>query len=216
MLFRFFFFIWVFLIPHAVSAGWTGIAAFVGQHKSDWLVSTTKLNADSRIYGLQIEERTLIGLRIGARASQNSLTLENPLDLTQFEKYNVQSLSFYLRWPFPMTDSLTLYNQFNYQFNLGNQSGVDNTTDTDIDWIETSINIGISLRLGPVSIRPFAVYRSINGEISSPTVVRKIDLKDNQSTGVLLDIHVEPTAYVRLEATTSGSDSLMLSFVREY
>lgn len=216
MLIRLLFFCWVFLLPHAVSASWTGIAAFVGQHESDWLVSTTKLNADSRIYGLQIEERTLIGLRIGARAGQNSLTLENQLDLTQFEKYNVQFLSFYLRWPLAMTDSLTLYNQFNYQFNLGNQSSVANTTDTDIDWIETSINLGISLRLGPVSIRPFTIYRSINGEISSPTVVRKIDLKDNQSTGILLDIHVEPTAYIRLEATTSGSDSLMLSFVREY
>lgn len=203
-------------MPTIVSASWTGIAAFVGQHESDWSVSGTTLNADSRIYGLHIEERTRIGLRIGARAGQNSLTLENPLDLTQFEKYNVQFLSFYLRWPIAVTDMLTLHNRFNYQFNLGNQSSVDNATDTDIDWIETSINIGISLRLGHVSLRPFAIYRSITGEISSPSVVRKIDLKDNLSTGVLLDIHVEPTAYVRLEATTSGGNSLMLSFVREY
>lgn len=206
----------IFLFSTFSSASWTGIGAFVGQYESDWSVAGTTMNSDSRIYGLQIEEKTLIGLHIGARAGQDSLTLENPLDLTQFEKYNVQFVSFYLRWPLALTDSLSLHNLFNYQFNLGNQSSVDNTTDTDIDWIETSFHIGISLRLGPASIRPFVTYRSINGEISSAATVRKIELKDNQSTGVLLDIYVEPTAYVRLSATTSGSDSLLLSFVREY
>lgn len=188
----------------------------MGQHESNWSVAGTTLRADNRIYGLHIEEKTLIGLSIGARAGQNSLTLENQQDLTQFEKYNVQFVSFYLRWPLKLTDLLTLKSRFNYQFNLGTQSGVDTETDIDIDWIETSLDIGVNLRLGPLSISPFAVYRSIDGEISSATSVRKIDLNDNNSAGVRLDIHVEPTAYVRLEVIATGADSLMLSFVREY
>lgn len=204
------------IVPHTSNAAWTGIGAFVGQHESDWSVSATRLDANSRIYGLQIEEKTLIGLSVGARAGQNSLTLENPQDLTRFEKYNVQFVSIYLRWPSALTHSLTLHSLFNYQFNLGSHSRVDNVTETDIEWIEASINVGLSLRLGAISIRPFVNYRSLDGEISAPAEVRKIDLKDNQSAGVLLDIHVEPTAYVRLEASTSGSDSLMLSFIREY
>ena len=48
------------------------------------------------------------------------------------------------------------------------------------------------------------------------TNIRKIELNDDQSAGLILDIYVERTAYVRLKATNSGGESLFISFVREY
>lgn len=206
------------IFTQASWAAWTGIAAFAGQQESGWLLNGQAIDADSRLYGLQVEDRSSVGLYVGARVGKNSLRLENLINTSSIEKYDVQSLSFYLRWPIPLTDTLSLHTSFNYQFNTGSQyeDDTDPETETEIDWIETALEIGVSLRLGIISIRPFVEFRSINGEITTPASIRKIELKEDYNSGVLMDIYVERTAFVRLKATFSDSDSLFISFVREY
>jgi hypothetical protein len=203
-------------MPQVSLAAWTGIAAFAGQQESDWSLNGQAINADSRLYGLQAEERSRVGLHVGARVSQNSLRLESPLNTPTLEKYEVQQLAFYLRWPIPLNDTLTLHTRVDYQYNTGNRSKIDNDNDIDIDWIETTLETGLSLRMGLFSIRPFVNFSWINGEITTPASITKIELDDGHSAGVLVDIYVERTAFVRLKATASGSDSLFISFVREY
>ncbi len=64
------------LLPLQVLAtGWTGIAAFVGKSDSDWLQASSVKLANIDFYGLRIEEKTEIDLRVGARAGQFDLRL---------------------------------------------------------------------------------------------------------------------------------------------
>lgn len=202
------------LLSTPASAYWTGISAFVGQSESDWLLDGTLRQADITHFGLSIEEKTQVGLSIGARAGQISLRLKDLPISAQAEKFNAQFLSLYLRWPLPLTETLKLHTHFNYQFNLGDIS--DGSEDTDIEWSEVTINIGISLQLGRISIRPFIEFRSIDGDITSDNSTRVFELESQNSSGLIVDLYVEPTAFIRLMASSGESRAMMLSFVREY
>lgn len=202
------------LLPQPVLAAWTGIGALLGETETDWSFSGNILQADGRFIGLRIEEKSQIDLRIGASAGQFSLRLEDPLDITQTEKLDGQFLSFYLRWPTALSEHLKLHTFLNYQFNLGDQS--DDLDSNELEWTETTLDIGLSLQLGRLSIRPFINYRSIDGDIAANTGTRIFKIQDNQSSGLVLDMYVERTAYVRLRITSSSNPSMTFSFVREY
>lgn len=202
------------MLPQSVLAAWTGIGAFVGEGDTDWSFNGTVLQASSRNYGFRIEEKTQVDLRVGASAGQLSLTLKDPDNILPTEKFEGQFLSFYLRMPVRLTDHLKLHTDLNYQFNLGEQSG--DMDESEIDWTETTVNIGLSLQLGRFSIRPFINFRSVDGDIVSETDTRVYKIEDNQSSGLILDMYVERTAFVRLKMTSSSNSSMFLSFVREY
>lgn len=202
------------LFPVSAQALWTGISGFVGQSERDWLLDDTVRQADITHFGLSIEEKTRVGLSIGASAGQLSLRLTNSPSSAQVDKYRANFLSFYLRWPLQLTKLLTLHTRFNYQFNLGIKS--NDLENTDIEWSEVFLNIGISLQLGWISIRPFIEYRSLDGDITSDNSTRVFELEDQRSSGLILDFYVEPTAFVRLMASSGESQAMMLSFVRQY
>ncbi len=206
-------FIFILLVsPQPGFSAWTGIAAFVGEGESDWLLNDDIRRADRLFYGFRIEEKSKIGLRVGASAGHFDLKLKDPDYIIQPEKFGGQFLSLYLRWPHQLTQSLSLHTSVDYKFNLGSQSA----TEDEIDWTELTVNLGLGIKIGVLSLRPFVSYRRINGDIVSDTSARFIKLEDNQRAGLIFDIHVEPTAYVRLLVGDSNHQAMMLSFVREY
>ena len=195
------------------SAAWTGIGAFVIQGDADWQLGGNVLQNDFTQYGLRIEEKTEVNLRIGASVGQFDLRLLDQTGSLPLEQYDGQFLSFYLRWPEQLTDSIRLHSLFNYQFYNGQQL---DDQETEINWTEISLELGVSLELGRLSLRPFVDYRYIDGDISGSAPTRLLDLQDAYSSGLILDYYVERTAFVRLRLSDGAYRSFLISLAREF
>ena len=202
------------ILAPCAQAAWTGIAAFASQQESDWSIGGQTLVADSFQYGLRIEEKTRPGLRIGLGIGQFHLRLEDRLNLTAIQEFDGEFAMFYMRWPFTLNDRLTLHSRFDYLYHQGRDS--DSDTDDDIDWIEAAVDIGVRYRVGIVSLQPYMRYRSVDGDLDLNNSTRLFSDSSAGSFGIKLDIHVEPSAYVRLQASFDAVDALGISFVREY
>lgn len=196
-----------------VNAAWTGIAAFMIDGESDWLLEDNVLENDFTQFGLRIEEKTEVNLRIGASAGVFDLKFLDKAAEPPFEKYEGQFVSFYLRWPEQLTDSIRVHSRFNYQYHIGNQN---DDLDNEISWTEITLDLGVSVQLGRFSIRPFADYRSVDGDISGPTSARLLEAKNQYSNGLILDYFVEPTAFVRLRLSRGAYRSFLISLAREF
>lgn len=197
-------------------AAWTGIAAFIGEGEALWRVAGNLQQADINRYGLRIEEKSATALRVGASAGQTSLRLRDLSNLSLAQKYNGQFLTFYLRWPQPLSDHLSLHSQLDYQLNVGSTATETDVEQTDIDWSETSFTLGLSLRLGVLSIHPYLRWYNINGDITLSDGSRVFEEVNQQSEGIMLDYAVERYAYVRLQSQSGQERLVQLSFVREY
>lgn len=198
-----------------VHAAWTGISAFVGQHDTDWQLSDRTLQADIFSYGLRIEERSRPGLRVGLGIGQFDLRLKDRDNAVLVNEYGGELLLFYLRWPFTLGQNWTLHTRFDYQYHSGRESKVNEPRD-DIDWTETSLAAGIALDLDAVSLQPFMHYSRTDGDLVDDNQTRLVDQADSVSFGMRVDILVEPTAYVRIEASGGAADGVIVYFAREY
>ena len=203
------------MLPGLSQAYWTGIGAYLGQSDTDWLFNANAFEADTRRYGLHIEERTEPGLRVGAGLGQFSVRLRDLQGVEATEKFNGEFLEFYLSWPFEINQNLTLHSRLDYQFNLGSPSGSEDENE-DIDWNEAGLTLGIAIRLGIISLRPFINWREIDGDTTTNNSTRTFSEEESQISGLILDIYVEPTGYVRLKSTLGKSSSIWLGFIREY
>jgi hypothetical protein len=201
------------LVSLPVSAAWTGIGAFVIQGKSDWAFNGDELRANFTRYGLRIEEKTDTELRVGASGGQVDIKFIDRIGAQPTEKYSGEFLSFYLRWPYRINNVLSLHGLFDYQYVLGDQLEL---AENEITWSEISLNLGISARLGRLSIRPFVEYRDIDGDITASGSTRLFQLDEERSEGVVLDYFVEKTAFLRLRISQGGYRSFMLSMAREF
>lgn len=209
-----FLYLLLLLLPLPAMAGWTGIAVFVGQHETDWLLSGVNRQANIDFYGLRIEERSSAGLRVGITAGQMDLRLLSLTDTTLAEKYNGEFISLYFRLPVKISKNVKLHSHIEYQLNQGVKAqDLDNT---EINWTEVSVDAGVSVRLGSLSLRPFIQYRSIDGDITSSAASEIFKQDESVSQGLMLDFHVEHTAFVRLTASSGSQQSLSISFAREY
>lgn len=202
------------LFPAQALAGWTGFAVFVGQHETDWLLSDENRQANIDFYGLRIEERSNVDLRVGLTVGQMDLRLLSLADTTLAEKYSGEFVSLYFRLPVKISKNVKLHTHIEYQLNQGVKSqDLDNT---EVNWTEVSVDAGVSIKLGVVSLRPFIQYRSIDGDITSSAGSEIFKQDETVSQGLMLDYHVEHTAFVRLTASSGSQQSLSISFAREY
>jgi hypothetical protein len=201
------------LVVIPVKAAWTGIAAFMIDGESNWQLGNNVLENDFTKFGLRIEEKTEVNLRIGASAGVFDLKFLDKAAVIPYEKYEGQFVSFYLRWPEQLSDSIRVHSLFNYEYNMGNQT---DDLENEINWTEISLDLGISVQLGRFSIRPFADYRYVDGDITGPTSARLLELDKHYSSGLILDYFVEPTAFVRLRLSGGAYRSFLISLAREF
>ena len=194
-------------------AAWTGIAAFISDGETEWVVAGQERDVDIRGYGLRIEEKTAIDLRVGARIGQFYARLSDPGSSGFTEKYQGEFLSLYLRWPHRLSESLTLHTGLDYRFNVGQVSADDST---EIDWNELTTRIGLGYRIGLLGIQPFAEYRAADGDVNGVGVRGLIEASAHNSAGIVFDLEVDRAAYVRLSVTGGATDSLKFSLTREF
>ena len=202
----------ILALQSSAALAWSGIGAFLGQGNGDWLFSSGNQTADIDFYGLQIEDRTQSPLRVGAAAGQFDLRLlSTPTAVA--ERYSGKFLAFFLRLPQTLSDQIKLHSQLRYQYNLGERSLQGSE---QISWSAVTLQMGISLQLGRLSVQPFGVLQRIDGDITTPSQTRLFQHGQSSGYGLKLDYYVEPTAYIRFLGSAGANESLSISFVREY
>ena len=85
-----------------------------------------------------------------------------------------------------------------------------------ISWSEVSLQLGLSLQLGRLSLQPYGFLRSIDGDISTPSQTRLFAHELSSGYGLKLDYYVEPTAYIRFLGSSGAVEAVSISFVRQY
>lgn len=200
------------LVAFSSAFGWSGIGAFLGQRNSDWTFAAGRQHADIDVYGLQIEDRTQSPLRVGASAGQFDLRLQ-PSENALAERYSGKFLSLFLRLPQPLGDQWKLHSLLRYQYHLGDKALRESE---QISWSEVSLQLGLSLQLGRLSLQPYGFLRSIDGDISTPSQTRLFEHELSSGYGLKLDYYVEPTAYIRFLGSSGAVEAVSISFVRQY
>jgi len=193
---------------------WTGISASIGEYDSDWNIGGELRPVTLTRYGIAIEDRTASGLRLGVAIGEFGLRLKSA-DGRQSDDYAGEYLDLRLRWPVELNHMLTLHGDFGYSWQSGRLS--DEGGDADgIDWSRTRFGLGLQFRLGVIGLRPFFEWRNLDGDVDLSGTTHLFENDSRTSAGLVVDIEVEPSGFVRFTWLGSGRTGLMLSFVRAY
>ena len=206
-------FILLLCFPLSVSAGWTGIAGFLGSGESDWALTDGNWQSEFTHYGLSIEDKTDVDIRVGASAAQFDLRLIEIGNRQNIQKYSGNQYSLYLRWPVELTRTVKWHSDLHFVYHSGDNLGQAN--DETIKWNEWVLNLGISVQLGRLSLRPFINLRDLDGDITG-TGIRLLELVYARSSGLIADYMIEPSAFIRFRYTGAENPSMQVSLVREY
>lgn len=199
------------------SAEWTGVALEIGETDSDWKFEDDVREAQISELNFQIEEKIETGLTFGASIGYFDMrVVADSNSLAETLKFDGQYLGLYIRQPFQISNHVSLHGLFSIRYASGNESGADDDEDEkDIDWTQSSFELGLNLRFSRLRIAPYAIYQDVDGDISGGgTDVFELD--EPLTRGVRFDYFVEDTAFVRFEFVTGGRDGGYLSFVRRY
>lgn len=196
-----------------VYAEWTGIGAYFTEGDEQWEVAGATYRADQRTYGLRIEEKTKLDLRVGASFGLFDTRLVDPAGALGTEKYDGEFLSLYLRWPQRLSEHLALHSELDYRFYLGSSRDDDTI---ELDWDTFALTLGLGIRLGRVELRPFVEYRRVDGDISGAGPTRLIDGKEQQGSGLVLQLEVDRYAYLRVGLHSGTRDEVNFTLAREF
>lgn len=201
------------LLPLQLQA-WTGISASIGEYDSQWLVDGEIRPVTLTRYGFAVEDSTAIGLRLGASIGEFGLRLKTA-DGASADDYAGEFLSLRLRWPLRLGEMVTLHGDFTYGWQSGHLTDADGR-EHSIGWSSTRVGLGLQLRLGLLGLRPFVAWQRIDGDVDLQGSRRLFEDDGQTLGGVVFDVQIEPSGYLRLTWTSEGRKGLLLSFVRSY
>ena len=201
------------LYSSLANAFWTGVSLELGNYDSDWTFDSDTRAAQINTIDLQIEEKTTSELRVGASIGYIDLRLVADT-VAQTKKFDGQYIGVFLRQPVRINDRFSLHGLLSFRYASGSESGTDILN--NIDWTESSIQLGLSLRLSSLRIMPFATYQDIDGDISDDAGTAIFEMDEASSRGVRFDYFIEDSAFIRLQFISGGQAGGYLSFARRY
>ncbi|MGB5327904.1 MAG: autotransporter outer membrane beta-barrel domain-containing protein [Gammaproteobacteria bacterium] len=195
-----------------VEAEWAGALIEIANYDADWKFDNDVREARITSISFQLEEKFETGLRAGGGFGYFDMRLDgNDGDAEDFDG---QYLQLYLRQPWSINETVSLYGLFDYRYNSGDSRGGGERA--DIDWNEVSLHIGARLRFSDYRITPFVAYFHIDGDTSGDGGSGDFENDDSATQGIKFDFIIEDTGFIRLEARTGYQSGGFLSFGRRY
>lgn len=207
-------FLLLVLTIQTTHAAWTGTSFSIDEIESDWLFENNQRISETTRLNLHFEESTRSGISVGANIGRLTTRISNASGPRNTEKFDASYFGIFLRYPFTFGEYFGLHNQLGYQFHSGSAS--DGTTTDQIEWRELNYQLGVSVKLGNLRIMPFATISDVSGDILRESNTETFENEEEVSTGLSLDLFIEPTSFVRLKFTSSGDESFSLRFAREF
>ena len=195
-----------------VEAEFGGALIEIAYYDADWKFDNDVREAQISSISFQLEEKFKTGLRAGGAFGYFDMDLDGGnLDT---EDYDGQYLELYLRQPWSINETISLYGLFDYRYNWGDSRGGGDRI--DIEWNEVSLHAGARLRFSHYRIIPFVAYYHIDGDTSGDDGAGDFENDDSTTQGIKFDFIVEDTGFIRLEARTGYQSGGYLSFGRRY
>lgn len=135
-------------------------------------------------------------------------------DFAEAQKFDSDFIGIYLHQPFTISNAFSMHARLAFQLNTGLQSRDGNAV--EIDWTQTDLELGASLRLSKLRVTPYIVYQYYDGDISSDSGIQIFDLKEPWSSGLRFDYFIERTAFIRFGFQQGDRSAAYLSFAREF
>lgn len=201
------------LFASSAGADWTGVAVDFANVNSDWKFDDGIREAQTSAVSFQIEEKAESELRVGVSIGYLSMRIIADT-AAKTRKFDAEYLRIYLRQPVRISEFISLHGLLSYRYNTGRDN--DEINPAEIDWTETSLQIGVSLRFANYRLTPFTAVRHVDGDISDDNGTAVFDLDEPQSHGIRFDYFVDDTAFLGLEVLSGGQAGGYLSFVRRY
>ncbi len=207
-----------------VSADVSGISFEFGNYDSDWEFEQDTREAQVSEISFQIEESIESGLTFGVSIGYFDLrAVADSNSAAETLKFDGQFFNIYLRLPLRLSENISLHTAFSIGYNSGSESGgsddddvtIDSEEEAEIDWTESTFELGLGMRLGNFRVLPYAAYHDIDGDISHDGT-DVFEMEDGLIRGLRLDYFLEDTASVRFEFVTGGAQGGYLIFVRRY
>ncbi len=202
------------MMIQTVNADWSGTSLSIDEIESDWLFESNQRVSDTTRLNLHFEEKTRSGIGVGANIGRQTTRISNSSGPKNTEKFNASYVGVFLRYPFSFGDYFALHNQIGYRYHSG--SVIDDTTTDRIDWREISYQIGLSAMFSQIRLMPFAVISNISGDIQRDSSTETFENSEDVSTGLSIDLFVDPTSFVRFKFAASGDKLFSLRFAREF
>jgi len=204
----------ILLLLHVglVEAEWAGAVIEIADYDADWKFDSDVREARITSISFQLEEKFETELRAGGGFGYFDMRLDG--DNGDTEDFDGQYLELYLRQPWTINETTSLYGLFNYRYNSGDSRGGGDRT--DIDWNEVSLHVGMRLRFSHYRITPFVAYYHIDGDTSGDGGTGDFENDDSATQGIKFDFIIEDTGFIRLEARTGYQSGGFLSFGRRY
>ncbi len=197
-----------------VEADWTGVALELGNAEADWKFDSGQREVDTSSISFQIEERSSAGLVFGG--SMGYLSTRVKADTSaDTRRFDAQYLKIYLRQEFVLSESIALHGSLSYRYNSGSDDD-DADNSADIEWRQSSFQLGLNLRFANFRLTPYAAYYDIDGDISDDSGTEVFELDDPISRGIRFDYFVEESAFVRFQIQSGDQAGSVLSFIRRY
>ncbi len=193
-------------------ADWAGAVIEIANYDADWEFDGGVREARITSISFQLEEKFKTGLRAGGGFGYFDMHLDGESGDT--EDFDGQYVEFYLRQPWSISETVSLYGLFDYRYNRGDSRG--NGERADIDWNELSLHMGARLRFSDYRITPFMAYFHIDGDTSGDGGAGNFENDDSTTQGIKFDFIIEDTGFIRLEARTGYQSGAFLSFGRRY
>ena len=205
------------LFSSLASAEWTGVSLEIGETDSDWKFEDDVREAQISEINFQVEEKIETGLTFGAGIGYFDMRVVADSDsAAETMKFDGQYIGLYIRQPLHINNHISFHGLFGIRYTNGNESGADDEEDEkDIDWTQSSFELGLNLRFSKLRISPYAIYQDIDGDISGGGT-EVFELDEPLTQGVRFDYFIEDTGFVRFEFVAGGRSGGYLSFVRRY
>lgn len=200
-----------------INADWSGISASIEELDSDWIFENNDRSAKVSRLNLNFEEKTSGELRVGANLGRLSASISNNEGPRDTQKFDASYFGIYLRYPVPLGEYFALQSKLSYQYHTGSESGIEEDEENaEIDWREFSFELGLSAKLANIRITPFAIYSDVSGDIVGDSGTDSFESDEEISSGISIDLFLEPTSFIRLRLTTGDYESASLVFAREF
>jgi hypothetical protein len=103
-----------------VKAEWGGAVIEIAHYDADWKFDNDVRQARITSLSFQLEEKFSTGLRAGGGFGYFDMSLDGNDD--EAEDFDGQYLQLYLRQPWTISETVSLYGLFDYRYNLGDHT----------------------------------------------------------------------------------------------
>ncbi len=205
--------IFLFYFPTPLLAAWSGVSLTVGDETIPVVSDTEQIRLTAFTLKLDVEDKTVKGLRIGANMSRVGVkTKSSSTNITS----TGDALGLYVYYPYQFNDVVSIIGRFSFSL----VDTIDDANDkAGVEYIEKSLSLGLALKWRDVRITTMINVRGLDGDFKDASNTNPSFSFRQESTryvGLYFDYFIEKNSFIRLTVDENSDNTFRISFATIY